>query len=583
MRRSASIALLVSALPAVSFAAQTSASSDHLDHIRGIVLNSVTHEPIARALVYSPDSHFATLTNDRGRFDFALPSCESSANSNQDSSGTTFTAVASMRPSVIPYALAARKPGFLARQRGQDVVAVDSTQPDVTLYLVPEARIVGRVVLPGSASFQIYDGGNTMRVNLLRRQFREGRERWDPTGQVEVRSDGEFRFFDLPAGDYKVQTSELLDRDPLIITPNGQQFGFPPVFFPSSSDIGSATILHLAPGETLQGTISLTRREYYPVRLRVTNAPPNTPPEVSVWPAGQPGPGFDLGYDVRQTSVRGLLPDGTYTVTVIAHSTEDLTGTATLTIRGAPVFGPTITLVPNPSISVVFQEQFTNPPDRENKPTSSSGGIHARIASSHGYDVLLYPDEPFSLNNPVSLGSTSNPEHTTYAFSDVPPGRYRVRIFNHAGIGYAAAITAGGTDLLKEPLVVGIGSAPPQIEITMRDDGATINGELIDSQAGSATDALTRHSSVTDPHPVYFLPISGNGAFTVAWAQSNGKFQLRNLPPGDYNVLAFHQLQADLEQQGEPALHQYESQSTQITATPNQTLTLRVPLITVPE
>ena len=45
---------------------------DATDRIRGVVINSVTHEPISRALVLSPDNSFATMTDDRGRFEFTF-------------------------------------------------------------------------------------------------------------------------------------------------------------------------------------------------------------------------------------------------------------------------------------------------------------------------------------------------------------------------------------------------------------------------------------------------------------------------------------------------------------------------------
>jgi len=53
-------------------------STPAADTIHGIVINSVTHEPIARALVYSPDNRFATLTNSEGRFEFAFAKADSS-------------------------------------------------------------------------------------------------------------------------------------------------------------------------------------------------------------------------------------------------------------------------------------------------------------------------------------------------------------------------------------------------------------------------------------------------------------------------------------------------------------------------
>src|ERR1700719_4904901 len=64
------IALSCSTLPQV--AAQSTTHTDASEHIRGIVINSVTHDPISHALVFSPDNSFAAMTDDRGRFEFTF-------------------------------------------------------------------------------------------------------------------------------------------------------------------------------------------------------------------------------------------------------------------------------------------------------------------------------------------------------------------------------------------------------------------------------------------------------------------------------------------------------------------------------
>ena len=45
--------------------------------LRGTVVNAVTLAPIGRALVYSSDNRFATLTDGEGRFEFTLPKANS--------------------------------------------------------------------------------------------------------------------------------------------------------------------------------------------------------------------------------------------------------------------------------------------------------------------------------------------------------------------------------------------------------------------------------------------------------------------------------------------------------------------------
>src|ERR1700761_2832282 len=44
------------------------ATADTVYHLHGVVLNAITGEPVARALVQSTDGRFGTLTDSEGRF-----------------------------------------------------------------------------------------------------------------------------------------------------------------------------------------------------------------------------------------------------------------------------------------------------------------------------------------------------------------------------------------------------------------------------------------------------------------------------------------------------------------------------------
>ena len=90
--------------------------------------------------------------------------------------------------------------------------------------------------------------------------------------------------------------------------------------------------------------------------------------------------------------------------------------------------------------------------------------------------VTLVPGEEFGSTPAVSLRPPTGPEDESLVIENVQPGRYRVSV--NTSIGYASSITSGGTDLLRQSLVVGLGGATPPIEITVRDDGAEVEGTL---------------------------------------------------------------------------------------------------------
>src|SRR5713101_3229220 len=331
------------------------AGIEHTDNLRGTVVNSATHEPISRALVFSPDNRFATMTDNRGHFEFTFPRGEGEmAAGFAGTSGVHPLQTSQLQHAGAnrPTTLMARKPGFLPRNNGQEAFQISSTQQELTIFLVPEARIVGHVILPGS------DGSDKIQVELYRRQVREGREHWDPAGTAMSRSEGEFRFAELSAGSYKLLTHELLDRDPLTFNPRGQLFGYPPVYYPAAPDFATASIVRLSPGETFQANVSPAKREYYPVKLGVTNAPAGLQVGIQIWPQGRAGPGYSLGYNTGDGLIEGSLPDGAYTVQVTTYGPNAMAGMSNITVRGSALSGPAVTLLPNSSIAVSVKEEF---------------------------------------------------------------------------------------------------------------------------------------------------------------------------------------------------------------------------------
>src|SRR5579863_708640 len=116
------LTLLLFATTTPAHAQSTQAEEKPADSIRGVVINSGTHEPIGRALVYSPDNRFATMTNSEGRFEFALAQPEEgNENKSVPANSTTMTQCVggscttySSNPGQSrPTQLMARKPGFL--------------------------------------------------------------------------------------------------------------------------------------------------------------------------------------------------------------------------------------------------------------------------------------------------------------------------------------------------------------------------------------------------------------------------------------------------------------------------------------
>lgn len=557
------------------FGQGNTAGASQAEVLRGTVVNGLTREPIGRALVVSPDNRFATMTDDRGRFEFRIPSVDS-GHADQASGTPGVIGAGTGQPQPVtsnrPNFLTARKNGFLFDNNGMQGVSITPEQSDVTIALVPEARIVGHVILAGS------EEASGMRVQLYRRQVREGRAHWDPTGNAEVRSDGEFRFADLSAGSYKVFTEESLDRDPVTSNRRAQVFGYPPVYYPAAADFVGAAVIQLAAGETFQATLSPVKREYYPVKIGITNAAVGVQPEVEVWRQGHEGPGYSLGYDFRDGTIGGSLPNGNYTVQVVSRGTNSSMGIANISVNAGPLSGAMMTLVPSVAIILRVTEQFQHPaPKMTSAFSNDSQSFTANERRPNYLQATLVPVEEFGLKPTYSLRPPTGPEDESLVFENVPPGRYRVRV--ESGVGYAAAIDCGGTDLQRMPLDVGFGASPPPIEVTVRDDGADVQGSVAGLPTSGNRDAAVYPSSQM-LGAVYFVATTDGGQMKQAWFQADGKFQVQQLPPGTYRVLAFEKQQPELEFANEELMSRYNSKAQVISVVPGQSENLRLSVIT---
>ena len=553
--------------------AQDTPTDNQTASIHGSVLNSVTREPISRALVVSSDNRFATMTDDQGHFEFVLPetSPDKSADGAEGSNGTV-SRLSSDPPFIFPTALTARKPGFLPDSPG-----VQNSQPvtpnqELTILLVPEASIVGRVVFPTS------DGSDKVEVEIYRRQVQEGRAHWISAGRVTTRSNGEFHFAELAAGTYKLFTHELLDRDPLTFNPHGQLYGYPPVYFPAANDFASGSTISLSAGKIFHADLTPVRRAYYPVKVRLNNVAAGVPTAVVVSLHGHHGPGYSLGYNDRTQTIEGMLPDGTYTLEAINFGPNGATGLLNITVKGAAVEGPTTTLVPNGSISVNLREQFTG----ENNPeTNGLGGADGIRRDRERYvNVRLEPADDFGMERGATPRSPSAPDDNSIVLDDVQPGRYWVRV--DSSRGFAASITSGGVDLLHHMLVVGLGASPPPIELTMRDDGAQIDGTVegvATPYAGTGVSLLPS----TSPY-IYCIPLpDSSGQFREVWVSLQGKFSSTQLAPGTYRVLAFDRPHSELEYRNPDAMRAYESKGLVVRLVSGQKEHLQLHLISTDE
>lgn len=549
------VGLALCALLVGTVSAQDAAPPESVK-IQGTVVNSLTLEPVGRALVTSGDNRLATSTDSEGRFDFTVP----------------MPSAVNTQPMPL-ISLSARKPGFLPDRSS---LAPGPVAKDNMILLVPQALIIGHVVLPSS------EAPDRIQLELYRRQVREGRAHWEMQAQVTSKSNGEFRFADLPEGSYKLLTRELMDRDPLTFGPQGPRFGYPPVYFPGAHNFVSAETIQLSTGRTFQADLTLVKQRYYPVKIAVANSQLAGGMQLIVYPQGHPGPGYSLG---AGPNIEGILPSGTYTVEAAsgfgANSTAGLTS---ITVKAAPLEGTSIVLAPTSSVNVNVKEDFTKPEEDNGSVTAiSQGRRFDRVGSGRYLNIYLDPADDFGFRQGASPGPPTTPDDKSLVIENIRPGRYWVKI--NSSRGFVSSATWGDVDLLHQPIVITGASSSP-IEVTLRDDWAELDG-TVEGPSSSSDQADPRFgrsmSLISYPH-VYLIPLPDSGGETrEAWAGRDGKFNTPQIPPGVYRVLAFDQPQLDLEYHNSEVMRAYESKGQVLRLVGNQKEQVRLQLITTSE
>lgn len=542
---------------------QAAQSDDQPRKISGTVVNAVTRAPIPRALVVSSDNRMAKLTDGEGHFEFSLPTALADNSDNNRSytliSGTFNRAGCGSW-------LSARKPGFLDRcQEPGASTSSTFSEGELTISLVPEAVIYGRVTLPNNEPL----GGTDLQ--LFFREVMDGLPRWMPRNSARTNSAGEFRFAELGPGDYKLLTRERADDDPVSNVP-GKMFGYPPVFFGGAVDFASAPPIRLLAGQTLEADFSIVRQPYYRVNIPISNDDITTA-GLQVTVQAQTGPGYSLGYNRVAKRIEGFLPNGVYTVEGTSYATTIESGSVNLRVNGGEANGPAMTLVPSNSIPVDVKEQFTKEWNG-----SSSWSTGKRTYRLHGPRAYLNVQLQSADDNEPGRGvggqsQPKGPNDESIAIENVPPGRYWLRL--NTGRGYVASARMGNVDLLRQPLVVTPGFSA-RIEVELRDDTAEIDGSV----TGLATAPIGAVSETGGFQAwVYCVPLSDSpGQFRFV-ATADAQFSDPGMAPGGYRILAFASPQNRLPYRDAEAMKAYESKGTVVNLSAGQKLSVQVPLI----
>jgi hypothetical protein len=309
--------------------------------------------------------------------------------------------------------------------------------------------------------------------------------------------------------------------------------------------------------------MTLVKRAYYPVKIGVANATPGDGIGITVSAQGRKGPGYTLAYNVQTQTIEGMLPDGVYEVEAFNFGQHSSDGSITLSVRGGPAAAQ-VTLLPDSSIVVNVKEEFSQAKGNPNSIAVFGGNsLQGNLHGPRNYmNIFLEPADDFGQERGATLRPPTGPDDDSLVIENVTPGRYWVRV--NSSRGFAASVTSGAIDLQHQPLVVGPAGTTSPIEVTMRDDGAELDGTVEDGASSTGTDGVE-----SMPH-VYLIPLPDSSGEYRNVGVPRSKFLLGDLQPGAYRILVLNPPQPELAYRDPEAMRVYDSLGIVVRLEPGQ-------------
>jgi hypothetical protein len=519
----ASAAVACAAAPAAGFQTviNRNASGDNSNAtgsytLSGTVVDSVTGAPIRRALVQlnGVQSRLA-LTDEGGKFRFEnLVQCQC--------------------------AISAIKPGYADRaESGKNsantTVTIGADAAAVVLKLEPESTIAVHVTGEDG------EAAEGLPVRVLGSQIQQGRRHWTRQEGGQTDEQGALRVGHLRPGKYYVSVGPSFR--PVGYTGEGgagADVGYPRTFYPNAADLEGAALVDATAGNTLRLELAMSTVPVYRISGAVVGGPLGQPCFIRVTDAS--GENVPIGARVNPaTGVfrSGVIPAGFYTLRANCVADGDIAQVGKLPLRvNSNQSNLIVPVVPIVSIPVMFRRSGASEDGNDRNPAG----------------MLLLTQK--QLGDRVSSRTEENGDRSRLVVKGVEPGTYSVDIWPNGG-WYVESARYGSVDLVTDDLTVPDGGTTENIEVTLKNDGATLSGTVRGGSGGTSATGTV-------------LLVPGRAPRRAQVTQiMNGTFTIGDLAPGSYRVFALDRAD-DLEYTNPEALRDCLAKAQEVTLGPKQ-------------
>jgi hypothetical protein len=453
----------------------------------GAVVNAITGEPIARAKVsvLAAGTSSSTTADNSGRWTLSNVACG-------------------------PVQVQATRVGFLQNGFGQRnarvpfrpmVFAPGSPVHDVKIELTPQAVVMGRVVDDQG------DPVMNVQVSTLALRIVDGRESLQPNGGTSTNDLGEYRLHDLLPGKYVVCASPNRGgQGTYRSAPQAPpQTVLAESCYPGPPEGGSSATVDAPAGRETKIDFALSQTLAVRVRGTVSGVPAGRGFGLSLIRRGM-NPGFgNFPAPVRPDGtfeVSGVIP-GSYILNANYNDGKQmLRAHVPIEVGSSDIDG----------VAVQLQSGF-----------SVTGTVRVESQSGAGprqFGINLRPVEQGQMNGPGQVKWAD--DHLSFTIENVMPGTFRLDVFPPPPF-YIKSANLAGQDVLRNEIPISQAAGP--IEIVLRDDGGSVEGDVVDGSGQPMSSGI--------------MLLGKTGRPLMGQSQLNGHFKLQNLAPGDYTLYAW--------------------------------------------
>jgi len=500
--------------------------------VTGVVTNSITGEPVRRALVQLGGPLQAScLTGSDGRFHF-----------DDVPEGQVL--------------LSPQKPGFFdafATQRSEwtgpnNFFTIDSGKNDFQLKLYPSSRITGHVT---DENDEPIEGAM---VQVIGELIQQGRKRWQGGSATITDEEGTFHIDNLVGGRYVLFFAGHWTPP---LTLSATQKVNPPLYYPDAADHTLAQPIDLQPGQEFVADFHARAERGYRVTARLATVPAGIQGQSTLTDAtGQTVKFGNVHLDrTNGQIVAEAVPPGSWILNLVGvdQNGRNYQARQEFIVDHADIDGLQIPTLTQSTIPVSVNHVAAAP---EN-PSNMDVNFQALLMASDESQTGMYP-----------LSAEGDPPELS--IQNVPPGKYKLSVQSQVGECLESALY-GGIDLTRNELVLDGAGSPQTLALTLS------------STCSNVKVAIHTNAEAPKGLPAYvvLVPTSGlaqpivQGVSLQPPVSLNPEIQF-TVPPGTYQVFAFSSL-SNLEYANPEALRSYPTQT--ISLDEGQQQDLKVELI----